>query len=119
MQFEETPEFQRDLKRLLKKYSTLEDDIAILKRTLSVISSHPQPPISVRIPGIGLEHPVIIKIRKFACKALKGRGSKSGFRLIYAYYEKEEQIKFIEIYFKADQENENRERILEIFKDAQ
>ena len=36
----------------------------------------------------------------------------SGIRIIYAYYEKEDKIEFIEIYYKGDKENENRERIL-------
>ena len=52
------------------------------------------------------------KARKFACKALKGKGAASGIRLIYAYYEREDIIEFIEIYYKGSQENEDRERIL-------
>ena len=35
----------------------------------------------------------------------------SGVRVTYAYYPEEDKILLIEIYFKADQENEDRERI--------
>jgi len=39
----------------------------------------------------------------------------SCLRLIYAYFEKEEKIVFIELYHKADKEGEDRERILANF----
>ena len=51
------------------------------------------------------------KVRKFACKSLKNRGSKTGLRVIYVYEEDDKKITFIEIYFKADKENEDRERL--------
>jgi len=35
----------------------------------------------------------------------------SGIRIIYAYFEKEDAIEFIEIYFKGDKENEDKKRI--------
>lgn len=47
---------------------------------------------------------------------MKGKGAASGIRIIYAYNEKEDIIEFIEIYFKGDKENEDRERILKHFK---
>jgi hypothetical protein len=36
----------------------------------------------------------------------------SGIRIIYAYYENEDVIEFIEIYFKGDKENEDKNRII-------
>ena len=53
------------------------------------------------------------KIKKFQCKSLKGRGAKSGIRVIYAYLPIEQRVVFVEIYFKANQENENRQRIVD------
>jgi hypothetical protein len=58
----------------------------------------------------------IIKIKKMACKSLKGRGVNSGFRLIYAHFEVEKRIVFIELYHKNNQSQENRKRILKNFK---
>ena len=55
----------------------------------------------------------VIKIKKIACKALKGRGVNSGLRLIYAYFPNEQQITFVELY-KNDKENKDRKRIMEI-----
>lgn len=70
----------------------------------------------VHIPKLGIETPKIYKARKFACKALKGRGAMSGIRIIYAYYENEDVIEFIEIYFKGDKTNEDEKRIMKYYK---
>ena len=51
------------------------------------------------------------KIRKFACRSLKGRGVKSGIRVIYSWCKSSSKVVFIEIYFKGDKENEDKERI--------
>ncbi len=42
---------------------------------------------------------------------MKGRGVKSGIRVIYAFNETQQTIEFIEIYFKADQDLESKDRI--------
>jgi hypothetical protein len=73
------------------------------------------PPLSFRIDNLGIEA-CIIKIKKIACKALKGRGVNSGLRLVYAYFPEEQKITFIELYHKNDKENEDRKRILDNFK---
>jgi len=64
---------------------------------------------------LGIEYPKIYKARKFPCRALKGKGAASGLRIIYAYYENEDVIEFVEIYYKGEKENENRERILRYY----
>jgi len=63
-----------------------------------------------------IENPKIYKVKEFACLSLKGKGSQSGIRIIYAYFEKKDRIELIEIYYKGDKENENRERILRYYK---
>jgi hypothetical protein len=57
----------------------------------------------------------LLLMKKIACKALKGRGVNSGLRLVYAYFQEEQKITFIELYHKSDKENEDRQRILEYF----
>jgi hypothetical protein len=114
MTFDELAEFQKDLKGLLKKYRTLNDDMDIVRQVLEVFPDE-RPPFSFRIDNLGLET-CIIKVKKIACKALKGRGVNSGLRLIYAHFEKEQKITFIELYHKSDKENEDRLRIINNFK---
>lgn len=113
MIFEELPEFKRDLKNLLKKYRTLNDDLNEVKSILK-IKPEARPPFSFEMNELGLET-CSIKVKKIACKSLKGRGVNSGLRLIYAYFSLERKIVFIELYHKNEQENENRQRILDNF----
>lgn len=114
MIFEELVEFKKDLKNLLKKYRTLNDDLDVVKQVLTT-APDARPPFSFRIDNLGLET-CVIKVKKIACRALKGRGVNSGLRLIYAHFEEEEKIIFAELYHKNDKENEDRERILKNFK---
>lgn len=101
--FNSLPEFRRELRKLSRKYGTLNDDLEIFKE---VLSSSPT--------GFGNSFTVIhstevIKIVKagMACRSL---------RVIYAYLEREERIEFIEIYYKGNKENEDRNRIREYLK---
>lgn len=114
MTFEELEEFKKDLKHLLKKYRTLNDDIAIVKKVL-IIEPDERPPFSFRISDLGITT-CVIKIKKIACRALKGRGVNSGLRLIYAYFKADEKIVLIELYHKNDKENEDKGRIKKYFK---
>ena len=121
MTFDELIEFKKDLKKLLKNYRTLNEDLEVVKKVLA-LTPQERPPFSFGIDNLGLET-CVIKIKKIACKALKGRGVNSGLRLIYAHFEAEYlpagqagKITFIELYHKNDKENEDRERILKNFK---
>ena len=107
------PEFKSDLKKLSKKFRTLEEDLEIfvekqlyLYHKLNVDNKGIVP-----ISGLGIETPRIFKARKFACRSLKGKGAFSGIRVIYAYFILEDKIELIEIYFKGDKANEDRGRI--------
>jgi len=112
--FEELPEFQKDLKRLLKKHRTLNSDLEAVRKDLND-EPGASPPFSFRIENLGITT-CIIKIKKIASDSFKGRGVNSGFRLIYAYFEQEERIVFIELYHKNEKENEERKRILNNFE---
>ena len=114
MIYEELAEFQKDLKKLLKKYRTLNDDLNIVKQVLTV-SPGARPPFSFRINDLTLET-CVIKVKKIACKSRKGRGVNAGLRLIYAYFEDHEIIIFIELYHKNDKEKEDIQRIADNFK---
>lgn len=101
--FTQLPEFERELKKLSKKYGTLESDIEDIK------------PILLACPtGIGKNFIIMkslpnIKIikAKIHCESLRSRT----IRLIYSYKPDKIEFMYLEIYFKGDKENENRERI--------
>ncbi len=113
--YKSTSGFDKDLKKLLKKFRTLEDDIEVAKKNaielyhLQKIDNDAVEPI----PNFCTDELKICKLKKFACKALKGRGVKSGIRIIYAYFVLTSTVDFIEMYFKGESENEDKERIKE------
>jgi len=117
IKFLKTEEFNKDLRKLKKKFNSLDDDLETLKKVIEGYLPDP-PPGTVRISGLGSSVKIpIYKVRKFRCRSLKGNGAKSGLRVIYAYDNPSEQIVFIEIYFKGNQENEDRERIIKDFSE--
>jgi mRNA-degrading endonuclease RelE of RelBE toxin-antitoxin system len=112
-------EFDREFKKLLKRFKTLDEDLnnfikfqLNLTHKLNIIEKKN----IVRISNLNIDSPKIYKARRFACKSLKGKGARSGMRIIYAYYEEDDIIEFIEIYHKAQKANEDRDRIIEHYK---
>lgn len=109
----ETESFKKDLKKLLKKYRSLISDLEVAKRNaielfhLKKIDNQSIFPI----PGFCTEKILICKVKKFACKALKGKGSRSGIRIVYSFLIETLKVEFIEIYYKGNQENEDRGKI--------
>lgn len=114
MLFESLNEFDKDLKKLLKRYRSLKSDLEDIKIILR-IKPDERNPFSFRIDNLGITT-CVIKVKKISCDSLKGRGVNSGLRLIYAYFSEEQKIVFIELYHKNDKENEDKQRILENFK---
>ena len=107
-------EFENGLKKLSKRYHSLEEDLEIfIDKQLKLYHKLRIDNGGIfSISDLGIEYPKIYKARKFACKSLKGKGVMSGIRLIYAHFEDKDVIEFIEIYFKADKEKEDRNRVL-------
>jgi hypothetical protein len=116
-QISHVPEFEKDLKRL-KRFSSLEEDLKVFIK-VAMNAFHIQKIDSraiFHISDLRILSPKIYKAKKFACKALKGKGAQSGLRVIYAYHEEEDWIKFVEIYYKGDKESEDRERVEKYFR---
>lgn len=108
MNFKETSDFKKDLKKLVKKYQTLPKDFNELKEIY--LTNLPQ--------GNGIKHwNLLHKSESFEiykmrmqCDSTKGKS----FRIIYTYNFKNKQIEFIEfieIYFKGNKESEDKNRI--------
>ncbi len=103
MNFNETDDFTKDLKRLSKKYKSLSNDLSGFKKIVSQI------PLGTGRHFVILtntEEIKVVKARLF-CRYLKG----SSLRIVYAYNERKQMIEFVELYFKGDEENEDSERI--------
>jgi mRNA-degrading endonuclease RelE of RelBE toxin-antitoxin system len=106
-------EFEKDLRRLLKRFKTLEDDLRVFIRT-ELVAFHKLKKDTkgiFQITDLKIEKPTIFKAKKFACRSLKGKGVQSGIRVIYGYHEDEDRIELVEVYYKGDKENEDGARI--------
>ncbi|MFW5853263.1 MAG: hypothetical protein ACOCU8_01310 [Patescibacteria group bacterium] len=107
MKIVEGDKFQKDFKRLLKKYKTLQEDFEVAKKA-----------IQVEPTGDGSKHwnilrekdnKYILKMRMM-CRTLRG----SELRLIYFYDGDTVEVVFIEVYYKGNKERENKKRIQDI-----
>lgn len=90
-------EFLNDLKKLNHKYKTLNDDLKnnFCEVLEVVLPNHLRG--TVRISGLGDDVKVpIYKVRHFRCQSLKGKGNRSGIRIIYAYERNIDRVTLIE-----------------------
>jgi len=111
----ELHEFNKDFKRLLKRYRSLDKNLEEVKNLLMLFPDE-NPPFSFRINGLGIQT-CIIKVKKITSNNFKGRGSNSGFRLVYAWFPENRSITLIELYHKNEKTMEDRNRILRNFQD--
>ena len=107
------PAFDIDIRRVAKKFRTIEDDLDVFIETgLYLFHKLNMDNNGIfRIIGLPFDNPAVYKAKKFACRSLKGKGVHSGITVIYAYYCEKDRIELVEIYYKGDKENEDRERI--------
>jgi len=111
-------EFSKDLKKLVKRFPTLEADLASFVNAQLIAYHKFQVDNNgiERLQRLGFEDPPIFKATKFACRALKGRGVRPGIRITYAYIQKIDTIQLIQIYYKEkDDTKEDRERIQSLY----
>lgn len=100
--------FEKQFKKLIKKYRSLEEDLEIAKKNaieiwhISKINNE----AVWLIPKFDKKTVQIYKLKKFPCKALKGKGNRSGIRIIYAFYPKKLEVEFLEIYFKERKDSD-------------
>lgn len=115
IKIERTAKFNREFKKLKKKYLTLDDDFQVfINFSLKRFVIEKQNLGIVRISGTGIDYPPFYKVKHFSCKSIFGKGSRSGFRIIFFIHD--EIYQFIEIYIKSNKENHDKARIEEIVK---
>ena len=106
--YDELPEFSKELERLSRKYKSLPDDLEEFKCVVDVVPLGNSKHFNIITRN---EQCAVVKARLF-CRYLKG----SSLRIIYAFHRQGCKVDFIEIYFKGDKENEDYTRIKEYLK---
>lgn len=118
IEYSETTSFKREFKKIKNKYPTLDYDFQTMKKSAIEIYHNKIAPTQAVVPIEGLcsDEYLSMKVRKFACRSLKGRGANSGIRIIYVYEKASQTVTFIEIYLKSDKANEDKKRIKDFLK---
>lgn len=108
--FKQLPEFEKEFSKLSSKYRSLPEDLKKLEKLITLN------PVGLGTNFVTIYSSLEVKIVKtrLACKSLKKRS----IRLIYAYHENVTTFVYIEVYFKGDKENEDRERIEQYLKNV-
>ncbi|MCK4428990.1 MAG: hypothetical protein KAU95_01335 [Candidatus Aenigmarchaeota archaeon] len=118
IKFESVKEFDKEFKKIRKKYPSLDADFENFKKILLTILPDELPtkfPETYLISGLKskIKTPAYI-VKQFRCKALGG-GGRSGIRITYAF--DETKYTFIEIYHKNKKPIGHKNRILKYFKE--
>lgn len=104
--YNELLEFSKEFKRFSKKYKSLSDDLEEFKRVVNIAPLGNSKHFNIITRN---EQYAVIKARLF-CRYLKGS---SRLRIVYAFHFQSCRVEFIQLYFKGEQQNENKERIKE------
>ena len=107
--FNQLPKFQKEYKRLLKKFPSLRSDLVDLEDIIISLPTGSGKNFTILHSSENLK---IVKTRMM-CKTLRDRS----IRLIYAHHANLITFVYIEIYYKGDKESEDRERIAEYIRD--
>lgn len=105
VQIDLTPEFQKNLRDLVKRYRNIRSDIQTVTQDLEIGNL-----VSNRVAGVS-ESYVVFKVRVRNRDIQKGKSA--GYRLIYQV-ESATSILLLTIYSKSDQEDVAAEEIREI-----
>lgn len=102
MKYRRHVRFEKQFKKLCRKYCSLEDDLKIVeKAAIELLHIHKIDNNAVElVPKFDFEAVKIYKIKKFACKTLRGKGVRSGIRVTYAFFPKLMLVEYLEIYYK-------------------
>jgi mRNA-degrading endonuclease RelE of RelBE toxin-antitoxin system len=89
--------FEKDFKKIQKKYPSLQKDFQDFKDFLRIFPTGIGTGDIVQINGLGEEIAIpIFKVKSFRCYSIAKNSNKSGIRIIYAYDSSNEIIEFIE-----------------------
>ena len=101
--FKRTPQFEKDLKKLSKKYPSLSNDIADFEQVPRVFPTGNGKNFTI------IHHSEKVKLVKsrLTCTSLRDKS----MIIIYAYHSEGIEFVYLELYFKGDKENEDRGRV--------
>lgn len=115
-----SPAFQRDLKRLRRRFPSIDNDLStfikVSLRSVHVMGLPPETQGHYPLSGMGLDGKNCYIAKKFACRSLKGSASSSGIRLVYCFDQKNLHLLMIELFYKGDKALPDADRIRQVLE---
>ena len=112
--------FQKELRRLGKKYRTIPEDLQIFidvsVRAVHLLGQKPEDMGHFPIHGLGIENHGCFIAKRFTCKSMMGKGSKSGIRVVYRFKKDTLDLLLIELFNKKDKKLPDLERLKSILE---
>ena len=108
MEFLTTPSFDKEFKKLFKKYKSLDGDLKIFQKLLlkNIQLFITRSTNHHSIINVNQLRTIFVLKSRLQCRALK----RSSLRIVYIYSKDKDKILFVEIYFKGNKEVEDRWR---------
>lgn len=104
-----TKSFIKDLKGIKKSHKSITKDFdRFLKSLLDAEQSYG----AVRVSNLGenYSNTPVWKVKAFRCSEMKGKGNRSGFRIIYIEYDK--SLIFVQFYYKDSDRTNHDSRLI-------
>lgn len=114
MKFSDIPEFRKELKQLGKRYKSLPEDLQEFREVVFADPLGNNKHFHTITNVDAQTGPLFIVKARLFCGCLKRK--KPSLRIVYCYFEQEQHIEFIELYYKGDKERENQGRIKKYLK---
>jgi hypothetical protein len=110
--FKRNKHFEKQFQKLLKKFKTLEEDLEKAENfAIKLFFEKDIDSNSIfKIEKYSTDKIKIYKLKKFACKSLKGKGVQSGIRIIFAHILEGNEIEYLQIYYKEKQDSDMDEK---------
>ena len=109
IKFECCEEFEKDVKKYLKKYRTIKDDVKYFEELLIGVFreiKNVREIVSKHVNILYEEGYIFVIKERFIVKCLSNKGK--AFRIIYIYNQNINKVIFVEMYYKGDKENEDK-----------
>ena len=112
MTFNRTPEFNKDLKKLQKKWHTLEKDLKVAERAIGQVYENPdlyEPFFSTKNATV-MSSNDSYEVSKMRLKCTSP-GAKGKARIVFVFARVDGEITLLEIYSKSEKDREDSTRV--------
>lgn len=121
MNFDQAPEFAKELKKLGKKWRRLPEDLTVLQSVITILykSSNGLPTAHIREAFFSTKKGAVLTVLSVNSEVVKVRFDSQDLnsdKLRIVYLQRSENVLFVELFAKNEKLRENQERIAKYTK---